>query len=443
MNIAEIVFPACFLIALTAAYWLFRGYHELFQLDRGIQLLPPEVPAQHQFDGKTQGGRLAAGYVALFSRAASRNMLGSFQVDRAASPLLAYLRSIANLPRNLVGVLILGGLLVTLFNLQGSVGLLGGAFTDLAKSQATTQNPPEGAPPQRSQSPASPDTADQSIAQIQKAMGDIARTAQTTFLRSGVVIFMAAVILFVAMVLQYRGQVVSRSFVAWANVSYIEALAARPMDQQAQMEKLGELVDKMGELTQSFAGISEAMATVGDFGAKLDASSQMVAEAVSQLPATINSSVVQLSAEVTRDISVHLEHQVEHIKRLLMVYGDQEIRVRKIQEYLDGFSKSLDTSFKAASTLVILPDSLNTLSETIKGMTTTSKTMVTTSEQLGAKLMAAVTLASDTMITTSHNLGQKVDALPAAMMRLDELAGSASRGRESIMGRLFRSKAAE
>src|ERR1022692_3703167 len=46
------------------------------------------------------------------------------------------------------------------------------------------------------------------------------------------------------------------------------------------------------------------ISAVADFGSKLDASSRMVAEAVSQLPATINSSVVRLSAEVTRDISV-------------------------------------------------------------------------------------------------------------------------------------------
>ena len=299
LGLPFLILSLCAALSIVAAYALLKGYREIASFDGALKILPNDVPAASPFNGSTNLGRAANEYIAMFSIAGARNLLGSFRVEQASSPLLAYLRSMSNGPRNLVGVLILGGLLVTLFNLQGSVAILGASFNHLAKSQSSTAA-----------------SAQEEVKQIQESMGGIARTAQTAFISSGLVIFAATLILLVSLALQRRTGISARRFVSWANAAHLEAMSARPMDEHAQIEKFGELIGKMGEVISSFEAIGSSMATVGDFGSKLDESSQLVAQAVSQLPATINSSVAQLSAEVTKDISVHLEHQIEHIKKI-------------------------------------------------------------------------------------------------------------------------------
>ena len=364
---AQLAIAFCLLLAVYAAYIVLQGFRETSSFEKALSLLPRDIPESNTFDPRSQLGLLATEYIALFSLVASRNMLGAFKIEQASAPLHAYLRTLASTPRNIVGVLLMGALLVTLFNLQGSVATLGKSFTQLAREQATTT---EG-------------SAENEVKEIQLSMADIAKAAQAAFLRSGQVILGAAFILIFSLLLQKRSQKSTQSFAAWANAAYIEALTKRPMDQNAQLEKFGELIDKMTPMIDSFESIGASMATVGDFGAKLDASSQLVAQAVSQLPQAINSSVVQLSEEVTKDISVHLQHQIEHIKKILAIYGDQEVRVRKIQEYLDGFSRSLEVGLNATGAL---PQKLDILSQAILSTNRGSEKLAAAAKSLETKL---------------------------------------------------------
>ena len=349
MNIAQIPLVFCAVLVLAASIGLIRAFANLHSLDNALKQLPKDIPVTNPFNEGNRLGKAANEYAALFSLCATRNALGSFRVEQASAPVQAQIRILTNSPRNLAGVIILCGLLVTLFNLQGAVGVLGESFSNLASGQMSADQA----------------RAEHDVQLIQQSMGEIAKTARTAFLRSGQVILTAAIIVWVSLLLQKKGQRSGAQFTGWANAAYFEAVSARPMDQHAQIEKFGEMIEKMAGMIVSFESVSNSMAAAGDLGSKLDASSQIVAQAVSQLPESINASVVQLSAEVTKDISVHLQHQIEHLKKVLAIYGDQENRVKKIQECLDAFSGSMEASANAVTRMSALPDKIEVLSSAI------------------------------------------------------------------------------
>ncbi len=217
-------------------------------------------------------------------------------------------------------------------------------------------------------------------------MGDIAEKAQSAFTMSGYVIFGAAIILFSSIIMNVRGQRSSREFAVWAETSYLVALADRPVDQHAQLAKFAELIDKMATVVGSFDMIGTSMASVGELGSKLDLSSQVVADAVSQLPATINASVLKLSADVANDFSSKLASQMEYMKKIYAVFGAQEDRVRKLQEYLDAVSKSTEANARVVAGLGLLPASLEALSRTLQATTDGMGHLVSACTALAAKV---------------------------------------------------------
>ena len=369
----------CALLVLSSARALWWALACIQSFDRSLRALPRDLPPLSPFDDGNPVGKAANEYVALFSLCTQRGALGAFSVANSAAVVHARMRMITSQARNLTGVIILCGLLVTLFTLQESVGVLGEAFRHLSTGQATSD----------------PSQAGKDVQLIQVAMGDIAQTAKVAFKMSGGVILVAALILWLSLMVQRRGQSSMLEFSDWANAAYMEALSARPTDQFSQIQKFGEMIESMGTMMGSFEQVAASMSSAGDLGSKLDASAQIVAQAVKQLPESINASVVQLSAEVTKDISVHLQHQIEHLQKILAIYGDQEGRVRKIQECLDSFAASVAASSAAVTGLKLLPEKIDSLTITIA---TASK---------GAKKVESA----------AQDLSRKVDELPIIQFR--------------------------
>lgn len=363
-----------FFVTVSSILALWRALSSLRKFDSALAGLPRDVAQPGSFDEGNDLGKAANEYLALFALCAQKQVLGSFSVTNSVAPVQARIRMLTSQPRNLTGVIILCGLLVTLFNLQGSVGVLGQAFDNLSTGQSSS----------------GPLRAEQDVKLIQRSMGQIAQTAKSAFVFSGIVILAAAVILWCALMVQRVGHASMLRFATWANAAYLEALAARPVDQQALIQKFGEMIEGMGQMMSTFELAAASMSSAGDLGSKLDESSRIVAEAVSHNPASINDSVVKLSAEVTKDISVHLQHQIEHLKKILAIYGDQEGRVTKIQVCLDSFSASMEASVSAVAGLKSLPEKLDALSGTI----------------------AASTKGASSIESAAKTLSRKVDQLP-------------------------------
>jgi hypothetical protein len=360
LTFAELVFWISLAVALLAVAALFKARIHLRSFEGTLKKLSRTVPDANPFSVKTALGKAAAEYTELFSTCAARNTLGDFRVELACAPVQGQIALLTAIPRNLTGVVILCSLLVTLFNLQGAVGALGESFLGLAAGQASTNQ----------------GKAAREVQMIQQSMGNIAQTAHSAFLRSGQLIFIATGILGFSIILQKRGQQSFMQFLGWANSAYFDALSRRPTDQLSQVDQFNRLIEKLDL-------VGSSMAVAGDLGSKLDASSAIVADAVSKLPESINASVVQLSAKVTTDISANLQHQIEHLKKILAIYGDQESRVRNIQSSLDEVSEAMKESTKTIGSLKALPEVIESLNTTI---TTTRQTMAEGTKNLTKRL---------------------------------------------------------
>jgi hypothetical protein len=371
MNSSLVILLIALGVATLAFKAILRAALELAAFERGLKRLPNDgFPSGLVFQGSYESCRLATEFLGLCSRAVEKEMIGAVSVDRASAPLISYFRTLVNTPRSWAGVLILCGLLVTLLNLQGSVGTLGASFQSLSTTQTELS--------QRA--------AADSVRQIQTAMGDIASRAHDAFLQSFRVIALATLLLALTLVIANRAQRVSRTFATWANSAHLRALVNRPPVQETQVEKLNELISKLADVATGFESLSPAMTSVGDLGAKLDASSQIVAEAVQKLPDTINASVGQLSVEVTRDISAHLNHQIEHLKKILAIYGDQELRVKKIQEYLDKTGDAMEAALKSLRNLSSLPGKIDALTDAVQKFGGSAATVASSCAVLDAKI---------------------------------------------------------
>jgi hypothetical protein len=231
-------------VAAAALRTILSAHWELINFNRGLKNLPSEGFTEGVvFQGRYESSRLASEFLRLCSHAVERNVLGALNVERATAPLLGYLRTRVNIPRTWAGVLVLCGLLVTLLNLQGSVGALGTSFENLSKHETSV----------------SQSRADQSVKDIQAAMGKIAEGAHDAFLYSFVIVFLAATILGMTLLLNNKVQRCSREFLAWATSTYLEALANRPAAHEMQVEKLGELIGKLVDVAAALDGMAPAL----------------------------------------------------------------------------------------------------------------------------------------------------------------------------------------
>ncbi|HLG97810.1 MAG TPA: hypothetical protein VKX49_15965 [Bryobacteraceae bacterium] len=399
MSYSLLILLASGCVALIALWGILSAWREVGEFRRGLRSLPPDrFPSGTAFPSGRESCRLANEFLTLCAQAADRQMLGALHIDRALAPVNNYFRTRVNTPKSLAGVLVLCGLLVTLLNLQGSVGRLGASFQNLSVSQSDVQQ----------------STAARSVNEIQTAMGEIAGRAHDAFLQSFGVILLSSMILWLALLLNNKAQGVCRDFAVWANATHVRSLVERPPVQETQVEKLSELIVKLSDVAGTFETIGPAIASVGDLGAKLDASSQLVAEAVSKLPATINESVGQLSLEVTRDISAQLNHQIEYLKKVLAIYGDQTVRVTKLQEYLDKLGESMESSMKALKGLAALPGKIDSLSEAVQSFTTASARAIAACEHLDAKVDQIPALD----LGRVEGIGARVDELTDRMKSL-------------------------
>jgi hypothetical protein len=142
------------------------------------------------------------------------------------------------------------------------------------------------------------------------------------------------------------------------------------------------------------------MNAVVGFGDRLDESTRLIAEAVEKLPEGVKASVVSLSGEVAREIAEDLQHQLEHIQKILYIYGAQEIRMKELQE---GFKKIVANSEAVAVSLQelsSLPGDISKLTNAIAGTTANSAVLNRSVESLDRKVDALPIL--DMQETVEH-----------------------------------------
>jgi hypothetical protein len=251
--------------------------------------------------------------------------------------------------RALAGVLILFGLLITLFNLQASVRTLGDTFHALSEQPVPT-----------------PTGSNSSVDEIQRSMGNIATSAQSAFKFSGFVIAMAAWALFWAIPLQRRAVMAVNAFVDWAEQAHAAAWSAQvPSDETSQIQELAGVIKRMDAVVAGLQTLGQSMTSLAELGGKLDESTRLISTAIDRLPETVKASVGELSSEVARELTADLGHQTQHIAKILNIYGEQEIRMKLLYDGFKMTEQNIREASIALKSLAPLPETIEKLAGAI------------------------------------------------------------------------------
>ncbi len=383
--IAELIFWLCMFGGAISLVLVMVNIARIIQFEKRIGQLPTtSLPDDEPFSGESEFAKNGNAYVESFRRSATRHILESFVVDQRSAHVRGTLSASSAWPRAIVGLLVLGSLLVTLLNMQISVAHLGDAFRGLsastsnigsavpsraptaAKSNSRQAKDPNKREPNKSvSSGANPNTDSQGdkVERIQRAMASIADSARTAFQRSGWIILIGVLTLALNTYATRTARQSSLKFVKWAHTAYDEAFSQRiSRDPTSRMADLAKLINKMHEISSSFQETSGGLAELGQLGIKLDQSTLAISDAISRLPDSVRTSVTGLGGEVARYISEDLKHQLEYLKSVAAIYGDQETRIQEIQKILIETSQATQTS---AAALKALPGEITNLRKSI------------------------------------------------------------------------------
>ena len=337
-------------VAVVLAY-LTGQTRQLLAFSRDLKALPPtgigSEPAP--FSGKGELPKLGNQFITAFRAADASNALSQFDVEKQLTPVALRLRSLGTSTRGLAGLLILVALVITLLNLQGAVSTLGDTFRQLA-DQTKNQNV---------------------VSSVQNAMGDVATTASSAFLLSGVTVGAALVLLICALGLQRQAGQDMRRLLAWGNSVYAARLADNAKRTPAEQRvEFSDAIKSFSTLVDSFGTLSTELATLGEFRTELATAVAAISSAVDKLPATIQANISSLSSQVTREIAEDLKRQYEILNRLLLAYGDLGLNVKTIEKFTTEVTKQHEEASKALVNLSGLPAYVFNLNASTKTLET-------------------------------------------------------------------------
>ena len=340
------------LVVVVVLGYLLAQTRQLLAFSRDSKALPPTGFGADAtpFSGGGELPRLGNQFISAFRAAESNNALSQFDVEKQLTPLALRLRSIGASTRSIAGLLILVALVITLLNLQGAVASLGDTFRQLAD-----QTKPQG--------------GRDVVSSVQNAMGDVAGTASSAFLLSGITVGSALILLICALGLQRQALRDLRRLVAWGLSAYAARLAENakrtPSEQRVEFS---DAIKSFSALVDSFGTLSTELATLGEFRTELATAVSAISNAVDKLPATIQANISSLSSQVTREIAEDLKRQYEILTRLLAAYGDLGLNVKTIEKFTTEVLKQHGEASKALINLSGLPAYVLNLSQTSESL---------------------------------------------------------------------------
>jgi hypothetical protein len=324
-----------------------RARREVREFGRAVERLKVgTIPGDDVFASHSELGREGNQFVKRFHLAEEKKWLNRFDCDRAIQPISAAFRSLSGRPRALAGVLILAGLIVTLLNLQFSVHHLGSAFHEL--SLRASDNP---------------------SAVVQQAMGGIAESAQRAFLYSAIFMSSAAFVLLLAIRLHRFGSAALLGLARWASQTHDKLVMDLPTaDLDSVIVRLSGTVGRMDDAVTKLEEFGEAISSAKSFGDDMTQASRAIASAVERLPTNISGSMVTFSGEVARKISESLDHHVQYLERLLVMYGDQKIQFGETHKFMADTLANAKATTEAVAPLASVSDTLRTAAGEIRSL---------------------------------------------------------------------------
>ena len=343
-------------------------------------------------------------YLDAFSQAVQRKAVLTFDVDRQLEDLRRAADSISVSVRARAGVLILCGLIVTLVKLQSAVGGLKSTFSNLAAQQSDAGT--------------TVDTA----AQVVNGMSTVATAAREAFLISFCAISFAAVLLLLALLLHSKASHLVSRFSEWVYDCYREELKKVPeqvplnvvaAEFKATAQALERLTNSFGEMTNSFGALQ-------GFADSTERSRNAIVEAMQKLPSHIQESVGTLSGQFVSSVTDGLRNANEHTNQILLIYGQQQQRIEKIQAEVVAIRNFTSQVTESVAKLHRMPEHVAALAAGVELQSSSLKSFESTVAELAIRVEDLPVSGLREDVATLNVATQRVQAAVSSVERFGE-----------------------
>lgn len=328
-------------------------------------------------------------YVLDFEAAERKKRLHSFGVQDQLRQVRAVAANMFSGWRSTAGLLVLLGLLASLANLQRAIGPLGAAFRQLANDPSSSSQA--------------------SIGQIQLTMSSVAASAQTAFRYSAGCIFGAFACICVALFGQWRVRKTFAKFERWATTTYRERLpeeisiAEAAISLKANADGLGEMVRALGDLAFSFNAIK-------DFSGTMHEVREAIVRALEAMPGQIQASMGLVSRDMVKSLEISMREDVEAIKKILAIYGQQEFRIDEIHKHVEAIETFSEKITGSAALLEGIPLQLSAIEASVQQHSAIGEDLSQTVQRVEdaiQKLPAdALNQSAQALLKASSSIGQ-------------------------------------
>ncbi|MCU1285321.1 MAG: hypothetical protein JWO13_1671 [Acidobacteriales bacterium] len=302
-------------------------------------------------------------------RAASAKALATFNTDAGLRSFAAASMAGVTRIRAISGIVLILGLVITLVNLQGAVASLDRVLQE--GRAPTTSGASKALDPEA----------------LQTGMRGIAASATQAFRYSAIAIGIAALLLICAMAQTRSAHELNRRLcAATAELMAIAATEEVRTSPDHALANLSEVINNFSEMTRVFEKTNSGLEELASFGSKFESSAELISKAVDGLPKQIQTGMVNLSADVARGINEDLKHQLEYLKRIAAIYGDQQINITQIQKYMDGMAAQVESSSKSIRQLEGTPAAIQALTAVLNQFDSSTGILRTDVQKLNSKV---------------------------------------------------------
>jgi hypothetical protein len=337
-----------------------------------------------------------AEYVLDFESAKLKRCLHVFNVQNRLDTVRRVSGSMFNLWRSVAGLLILGGLLFTLFNLQRAVGPLGDAFRQLSSQQESVSSSTLHRGIVESGS------AKDKVSRIQGTMSDVATSAKRAFLFSFCSILCAALTMCLVLIRQQHASASVAMFAAWAEREYRRELPEQISIAEAA-HAFKDNAEALGGLTRSFNDLGLALGAVQNFSRTMDDTRDAIVKALNAMPGQIQDSMGLVTKDMVKNLERTMKDDVESTKQILAIYGQQEFRIDEIRQEVATVRGFTEKVAHIAESLGGIPKQLGAIEISLKQHTVSAQRLDTTAKQIEAAVLA---FPSKDLMNSSKALGE-------------------------------------
>lgn len=317
-----------------------------------MEKAPVPLP-EPNFPAGGLGGALKI-YIKAFNRALNSKSIPQFSVEAMLAPAARAAEHSGRLFRACAGLLILASLAITLFNLQGAVGSLSGSFTTLATQTENVPAAKRVAPDAIGQAvvPEEVDT-DRLLngnSALQKQMANVSSAAATAFRIACGCILVALLFLIEANRREHQNRNLLAEFREIAHELYHAVLPFQPSLNQGDLaQRLNESAGAMSSAAEILREATSEMRQLSSLVASMTAVSEVIKSAMAQLPQDLRNSMNTVSTELVQGLTSSLGESNEHTLKILHIYGEQELRIKELHDYVVAVRQATDKIQLAAT----------------------------------------------------------------------------------------------